>query len=54
MTEREKDLAMVSLHKYRIIQKRKDGSLKWLCSNKSFTMLKLISLMVFQKPSVSA
>lgn len=54
MSERVKDLAVVYLHKYRFIKKYKDGLLIWLSSNKSCSMAKLISLMVFQKPFVRA
>ncbi|CAI6361092.1 unnamed protein product [Macrosiphum euphorbiae] len=35
MSERGKELAVVSSHKYRFIRKRKDELLKWICYNKS-------------------
>lgn len=35
MSERGKELVVVSSHKYRFIRKRKDELLKWICYNKS-------------------
>jgi len=34
-SERGKDLALVGTDKYRFIRQRKDGQVKWLCTNRT-------------------